>query len=190
MANKEVIKDVIEAIKMALENIDVNYCQLSQIDYSGMAKNISDEKYLERPFAYEFYHQLRKLMENGEVDFGEPIIQAEVSKSYQHIFERRKTPDFLIHLPNARLNLAVIEFKLSTNLSELKDDLKKLVDFKTDTCLKYTYAIEVIIGDTKSLENAKSRINELKKQVGEEITIICFNTDSEKATNWKINYIA
>ena len=80
---------VIDAIKMALEEMDREYCMLSQIDYrrlevnESIRKNLSKEKYLERPFAYEFYHQLRKLMDSGEVDFGGPIIQAEVDKNYQ-----------------------------------------------------------------------------------------------------------
>ncbi len=60
---------VILAIKTALENMDKKYCKLSQIDYSNVRVNEStkkylmEEKYLERPFAYEFYHQLRKLMD-------------------------------------------------------------------------------------------------------------------------------
>lgn len=196
MINKGVIKDVIEAIKMALENIDVDYCKLSQIDYAklkvqgSVVENIREQKYLERPFAYEFYHKLRELMESGKVYFGGPIVQAEVSKGYQQVFESKKTPDFLIHVPNARLknNRAVIEFKLATNLSKIKDDFEKLVDFKTDTNLKYAYAIEVIIGNTESLKDAKSLIDKLNKQGGEEIIIIEFNTDLKKANDWKINY--
>ena len=189
MRNKAVIKDVIGAIKMALENIDVNYCKLSQIDYSKMPKNISDEKYLERPFAYEFYHQLRKLMESGEVDFGGPIIQAEVSKGYQHIFESGKIPDFLIHVPDARLkNPAVIEFKLSTNLSKLKNDFEKLVEFKRNDELKYKHGIEVIIGNKSSLKSAEKCINDLTNSNGVEIVIIEFDTESMDVNDRKIKY--
>ena len=197
MINKDVIKDVIEAIKMALENIDVDYCKLSQIDYAklnvqgSVVENLKEQKYLERPFAYEFYHKLRELMESDEVDFGGPIVQAEVSKTYQKVFENRKTPDFLIHVPNNvpfKKNLAVIEFKLATNLSEIEHDFEKLVDFKTDIRLKYAYGIEVIIGNTESLKDAKSLIDKLNKQGGEEIIIIDFNTDLKKANDWKISY--
>ena len=87
-----VIKDVIVAIRTALEKMDKKYCALSQIDYSEIEANESfiedlrEKKYLERPFAYEFYHQLRELMDNGHVDFGGPIIQAEVDKRYKHCF--------------------------------------------------------------------------------------------------------
>ena len=61
-----VIKDVVEAIKLALDNMDKNTCKLSQIDYNKrkIRKPIIDDKskdkYLERPSAYEFYQQFRK----------------------------------------------------------------------------------------------------------------------------------
>lgn len=103
---------------MALRNIDMNYCRLSRIDYSDSDKFefLKKEKYLERPFAYEFYHQLRKLVEQKAVDFGGSFIQAEVDKSYQHYFPTGKIPDFIIHVPNNPLteNLAILEFKLAS----------------------------------------------------------------------------
>ena len=185
---RKLTKDVIVAIKMALEMMDKEYCTLSQIDYSetqadgSFKKHLSEEKYLERPFAYEFYHQIRKLMAHGDVDFGEPIIQAEVDKRYQHCFKNGKIPDFIIHLPNSKQNLAVIEFKLATNLSRFKSDLEKLVEFKTDELLKYNYGVEVIIGTSESLANAKELVKKLNKSEGEEIVIIDFNTNLWKAT--------
>lgn len=62
---------------MALEMMDKRYCSLSQINYSNIMpdesfrKHLSEEKYLERPFAYEFYYQLHNLMAHGDVDFGD-----------------------------------------------------------------------------------------------------------------------
>ena len=94
-----VVRDVIMATKMALEKMDKKYCTLSQIDYSkihdmsdSIKENLKEKKFLERPLAYESYHQRRKLMENGDVDFGGSIIQAEVDKSYQHLFEHGNIP--------------------------------------------------------------------------------------------------
>lgn len=179
---------VILAIKTALENMDKKYCKLSQIDYSIVEVNdftkkyLMKEKYLERPFAYEFYHQLRKLMDSGDVDFGGPVIQAEVDKRYQHCFKNGKIPDFIIHVPNTRQNLAVIEFKLAGNLDSLEHDFEKLVQFKNDEDLKYTHVLKVVIGNETSLRNAKEYIIRLNKSEVEEITIIEFNTDS-----WKVN---
>ena len=183
---------LILAIKTALENIDVNFCKLSQIDYSMLdpddisTKNLKEGKYLERPFAYEFYHQLRKLIDSGDVDFGGPVIQAEVDKSSQHCFKNRKIPDFIIHVPNTQKNLAVIEFKLAANFRNLEADLKKLAGFKNNKYLRYTFAIEIIIGNHAFLNKAKECISRIEKARGEEITIIDYNTDSRKAKDWNI----
>lgn len=188
---------VIPAIKTALENMNKNYCKLSEIDYSsiGVSKpireHIAEEKYLERPFAYEFYHQIRKLMDSrGGVNFGGPVIQAEVDKRYQHLpcFENGRIPDFIIHVPNTHKNLAVIEFKMATNLDNLEDDFKKLMKFKKNQDLRYMYAIEVIIGNQASLRSARERVNRLNNSGDEVITIIEFNTDSWRANDREIRY--
>lgn len=109
------------------------------------------------------------------MNFGGPIIQAEVDKRYQRCFAKGKIPIFIIHVPNYDNNLAVIEFKLANNLDNLEDDLKKLLEFKKHEDLKYAHAIEVIIGDDTSIKQAKVRILKLNKPEGEEIIIIEFN---------------
>ncbi len=183
---------VVLAIKTALENIDKSYCKLSQIDYSMLEVNESTkkllevEKYLERPLAYEFYHQLRKLIDSGDVTFDGPVIQAEVNKRYQHCFENGKIPDFIIHEPGTQKNLAVIELKLASNFRNLKGDLKKLVEFKNNQALEYAFAIEIIIGDNAFLNKAKECILGMEKTKGEEIIIIYYNTCSRKVEDRKI----
>lgn len=189
------IKKVIEAIKLALENMNQDYCKLSKKDYKNIevSKPLIDylkkEKYLERPIAYEFFHQLRRLMDEGGVDFGGPIIQAEVDKRYQHCFEKGKMPDFIIHIPDSKRNLAVIEFKLATRAKEdIKDDFIKIVKFKTNSDLKYSYGVEVLLGAKHSLENRRKDINEWNKTGGEEIIIIEFDTDSWKSDHSVIQF--
>ena len=179
-------KMVLEAIKLALVNMDQNYCKLSKKDYNEIGvtfKNqLKQEKYLERPFAYEFYHQLRKLIDIGCVDFGGPIIQAEVNKTYQHCFENGKMPDFIIHIPDSRINLAVIEFKLATRAkASIKDDFIKIAEFKTNSDLRYSYGVEVLLGTKLALEKCRQDIFEWNKREGEEIIIIEFDTESWKS---------
>ncbi len=180
-------KIVIEAVKLALKNMNQDYCKLSKLVYEkieasdSIIKILKKEKYLERPFAYEFYHQLRRLLDKGDVDFGGPIIQAEVDKRYQQCFERGKMPDFIIHSPNSKKNIAIIEFKLATRVKEsIKDDFIKIVEFKTNSYLKYSYGIEVLLGPKHALENRRKDIYDWNKKEGEEIIIIEFDTD-----NWK-----
>lgn len=178
-------KNIVAAARMALERMEKPYCEPSRLNYSridrAVKKPLLQSKYLERPFAYEFYHQLRKMIESKEVSFGGPIIQAEVDKRYQHCFENGKVPDFIIHVPDScqmNANLAVIEFKLASNPEDIKNDLKKLVEFKKNGLLKYKHGIEVIIGNSKSLEKAKRFLDNFNKLQGEEIAIILFNTDT------------
>ena len=172
--------------------MDREYCMLSQIDYRMLEvnesnrENLSKEKYLERPFAYEFYHQLRKLIDSGRVDFSGPIIQAEVDKRYQHCFENGKIPDFIIHIPNTNKNLAVIEFKLASNLRDIEEDFKKLVEFKQK--LDYKYLIQVIIGDSSSLENASRHIERISTNNGERIIIVKFNVETWTTEEQEIKY--
>jgi len=144
---------------------------------------------LERPFAYEFYHQLRRLLDEGIVDFGGPIIQAEVDKRYQQCFEDGKIPDFIIHSPNSKRNIAIIEFKLATRVKDdIREEFKKIVKFKTNRDLRYSYGIEVLIGAKNSLERCKREINDWNTTGGEKIIIIGFNTDSWKADHSVIQF--
>jgi hypothetical protein len=184
--NEEVLITVIE---QALENMDRDFVKLSRI----VDREISDEiieKYQERPFAYEFYHQLRKLIDEGRVDLGGYFIQPEINKEYQHYLADGKIPDFIIHIPNAKKeNLAVIEFKLATN-QYIEDDFKKLMDFKTAFYLKYDHAIAVIIGNETSLKKANNKLmNKLNNHNGKEIIIVWFNTDTWSADDMKYQYL-
>lgn len=171
------------------------YCKLSIKDYKNielttpLIDRLKKEKYLERPFAYEFYHQLRKLIDEGDVDFDGPIIQAEVDKTYQHCFKNGKVPDFIIHIPDSKENLIVIEFKLANSpKKDFKDDFVKILEFKTKLLLKYSYGVEVIIGTKPSLKNRRKDINEWDKTEGEEIIIIEFDIESWKADHSSIQF--
>lgn len=186
-----VVKDVIMAIKMALENVDKRYCPLSQIDYSKVSldsvrKCLAERKYLERPFVYEFYHQLRKLIDNGDVDFGGSIVQAVIDGGYHHRFEDGKVPDFIMYVPDANRNLVAMEFRFASNPSRIESDLEKLAEFRGE--LGYAYVVEVIIGSKASLKDVKEHLIQLSKPEGEKIMIVEFDTDSWKVVAGMIGY--
>ncbi|MHA1284927.1 MAG: hypothetical protein ACTSVV_07025 [Promethearchaeota archaeon] len=189
------IKDVIKGVIFALNNMDRRYCSLSKIDYKRLEVSdkvreiLEKEKFLERPFAYEFYHQFRLLLEKKTLDFGGPIIQGEVNKRYQHLFSNGYMPDFIIHLPNTRKNLAVIELKLaSRSITDIEKDFKKIIEFKRHVDLKYKYGIEILIGDLKNLKLCKLEIEQLNIKDGEEVVIIEFNVNSWKVKSYYIYY--
>lgn len=172
---------IVEAIKRALERMDMRYCALSQIDHAADPEPIEYSKYLERPFAYEFYHQFRKLLDEGKLELGSSVIQGEVDKRYQHLFEDGRVPDFILHTPNCRTqNLAVIEFKLASVSSEqLVHDFQKLVEFKR--VLKYEHVIEVVIGRTLPMKRAWKNIDSLSSSSGEAIRVFGYDVEREGA---------
>ncbi len=167
------------------------------MDYSKLVKipkdiieKLKEEKYFERLFAYEFYHQFRILIENKKVDFGGAVLHAEVPKEYQRCFKKGngKIPDFILHVPDKSLNLAVLEFKLATNLGKIDHDFDKLLDFHNNAALKYENIIEVVIGDTNQLEKATDTIKKYNDEDGETIVIIYFNTETWKSNKTEIQY--
>jgi hypothetical protein len=185
---------IINSIKICLEDMSKIFTDLSKLQFDDipgeLKEKLQEQKIQERPFAYEFYHQFRKLWDGGSILslFPEDIvIQAEVNKRYQEIPHLNKIPDVLIHKPNSTdQNFAVIEFKLASNCGDLKKDFDKLVAFKQK--LNYNHLIEVVIGNKETLVRAERVMEELNGSSGEEIDIIYFNTDSWRATDTKIKY--
>lgn len=189
---------IVNAVKLCLENMNKKFVDLSRLKFdeldNRLKETLKEQKIQERPFAYEFYHQFRKLWDSGSIlgiVSADVVIQAEVNKTYQEIPYLKKIPDFLLHKPNVpyEKNFAVIEFKMASNIAEIEKDFKKLVAFKK--ILGYKYLIEIIIGNEKdknSLKTAKEKIRRLNNSNGEEIILIEFNIDSWKASDYKIKY--
>ena len=142
----------IDLLRKALESLDWNYVTLSRVQYFHGKKPpefVKKEHWLERPFAYEFYHQLRCLWRAGGFD-SDCVIHAEVYKKYQAIKDLDKMPDFLFHLPEPNRNVAVVEVKLAAN-DGLQNDLNKLTVFQE--ILHYEYLVEIVIGTDAELED-------------------------------------
>lgn len=186
---------IIEDIKLSLNNMDKEFVSLSRLKINELSdklfiKIIQKQKIQERPFAYEFYHQWRKLWDSGNMAgiVGEDIvIQGEVNKRYQEIPNiKSKIPDFLLHKPTSNENVAVIEFKLATNLYKIKNDFDKFVKFKE--WLNYNLLIEIVIGDSNSLRIAKTMIQKLRNDSGTEIKIVEFNTEAWESDDFTIKY--
>ena len=79
---------ILHAITTALESMDRCVLELSCLDLGAASDAfpcILEANVLERPFAYEFYHQLRMLWNNQRYEalFSGVVIQGEVAKRYQ-----------------------------------------------------------------------------------------------------------
>lgn len=194
-----VINKIIPALELALNSMDKKFCKLSTLDYNEIRDNNSfrnqlmEGKYLERPFAYEFYHQLRSLIKSGDVELGNFLIQAEVDKRYQHCFRKVMIQDFIIHkpnIPNPSANLAVIEFKLaSRNITDIGYDIEKLIAFKHNSSLKYRNGIEVLIGHKYTLKDKFNRLDNLDLEYSSEICVFGFNVDTWESEKKNLIYL-
>lgn len=162
-------------LKTAVSNIDWRYVTLSRRRYneSRVCVKLGDSHWLERPFAYEIYHQLRLIW---AADVFDCLIQAEVFKRYQEVKDVKKMPDFLIHDPVSDHNVAVVEIKLAANADKkLMDDLKKLALFRR--VLHYEILVEIIIGLDADLTATKGCLNENTYDCDIPINIITLSLD-------------
>lgn len=181
------IADIIKA----LECIDPKQCKLSTLKYEDLKLPLKfvNSKYLERPFAYEFYYQFRRLIEMKEIKLEENVlIQGEVDKRYQDIIDLSSIPDFLVHIiPSATTNnKAVIEFKMATNrFTDIEKDFDKLLKFKDR--LGYEKLVEVLIGETKEIIEKKHELAQFHNDDCN-IHVILYDINTSKAEEYKIKY--
>lgn len=156
----------IQAVLDSLLRMDRQFVDLSHLKWVGIEAGFRPffdvQRVQERPFAYEFYHQFRKLWEDGrigELGYGHTTTQAEVHKGYQDIPRLNKMPDLLVHRAGGKDpddQVAVIEFKLATNTQCFQADFNKLIDFSY--VLNYRYTIEVVVGSEATLTSAQNFI--------------------------------
>jgi len=172
---------MLHVIRRAVENIDWRFVRLSRLRYEGYIPVVlGDLHWLERPFAYEIYHQLR-LIWSEALDC---VIQAEVLKRYQEIRDLEKMPDLLFHVPDSRRNLAVVEIKLAANnYKPLKEDLAKLTLFRR--ILEYETLVEIIIGSNDQLGMTNQQLDELNSDHGAPIHVLTLSLD-DHTTNVRI----
>jgi hypothetical protein len=180
------VNSIICMIKESLMNIPEHIVRLSTI----VAQSLNDiKRFEERQFAYEFYHQFRKLQEKVNSKSNR-VMQPEVNKGYQN-YSMKSIPDFIFHIPDTNDNYVVIEFKLAKSKNQyIKKDIEKLIKFKTNVDLKYRFAIEVLIGNTKEIDKALNYLRKISRKEGKgiEILILTLNTDYWKVKEEKFKF--
>lgn len=186
---------LVNAIKNALEQMDRRFVELSGLIFDPYTDELlwrlgeTREKLLERPFAYEFYHQMRALWDSQSdlvAPFADVVIQGEVDKGYQAIRDLDRIPDFLLHRPNSdERNFGVIEVKLAAFVQHIERDFDKFVSFRNRR--GYEQFVEIVIGHTHELEAINfARFNQEGRQVVE-VAVVLFDTDRWQAANLRIN---
>lgn len=145
--------ECLKLILAALRRMEEKY-------YTLQGKN-GKVRYQERPIAYEFYYQLRKILEEM-VREKEVVLHGELDKRFQHHYPScaRKMPDFILHVPGKPENYAVIELKLaSRSFKDILKDIEKLKCFREK--LGYITPVLILFGKKKDLEDRLNKIREI-----------------------------
>ncbi|MFC0523894.1 hypothetical protein ACFFGV_10025 [Pontibacillus salicampi] len=88
----------------------------------------------ERVFCYEFYHQMRLIQKNYELD--RYILSGEIDKRGHNEIELQRNPDFVLHnYGTNENNLIIIEVKIRFDRDEIKNDFETLTTYVD----KYSY---------------------------------------------------
>jgi hypothetical protein len=113
--------------------------------YFLLPVNGGDARYRERVYCYELYHQMRRIWPEdanpywlgGEIDKAGHPVMTELAGAVK--------PDFLVHVPGAMDNFAIIEVKPQrASTRGIKKDLTTLANFVTHG--QYHRAIYLIYG--------------------------------------------
>ena len=175
----EFIKDFIEA----LFKVDSRYI-MYQIR-GGEGENESEkQKQYERVFAYEFYHQFRKIMESNPCRYEGIFLKGEACKD-NSIYSKvpRSTPDIILNEDPGKIvedgQFFLCEMKTAVN-SKYYEDFEKLYKFK-EAGLNFKEYIFLSIGET--IEELRNRISKVKKELtkyDENTLCICINLGGDK----------
>lgn len=141
--------EVVLALLQALASVERDFVYLDRKHY-----NIKGTSWMERPFHFEFYHQLRLKFKK---QLKRHKIQAEIEKASHSSGVGNKRPDLIFHIPGNRnepAQLMHIEIKTAklndiTQLKEIIEDLEKLCDFKDK--LGYNISVLVLFGPSDEL---------------------------------------
>lgn len=187
----------INDLKYALEHVSNDYIKWSiNVINENITEGDEAQKenealsYCERVFAYELYHQFRKLMCDNE-QYSGLFFNGEQQKDNSHFKELLKSierdkviPDLILHQHMGTHEeggqILYIEIK-TVNNTNVYDDLKKLSDL-TKTELNFVYYIFIYVDGT--LEELKLKIKgQRKEREYDELddSILCFCVKDNKA---------
>lgn len=142
---------LIEGLLQSLASIEKDFVYIEQKHYYRKKSS-----WLERPFHFEFYHQLRLKFINNLKNY---VIQAEVEKASHNSGIGNMRPDLIFHIPGnidrssqlIHIEVKPAKSKNKNHLEEIIEDLEKLSLFKAK--LHYDISILVLFGPFNELSN-------------------------------------
>lgn len=187
--------EYLEDIKYALKNVDSIYYRWTKhkIGETEFPSEEIGNAYCERVFAYELYHQIRKIMDTNPTleRYQGVYLNGETIKDngfYTDLFDgifkydsrfkegkyNKRTPDMVLHRDLGSIEeegqIYIVEIKMAENENAL-DDLKKLTALRNSK-LNFTFYIFLYAG-----KNIKEFYDELSKidtsDIAKDIVCIC-----------------
>ena len=151
MLNMDDYELFVSFIERSLTAVDANYFNTQfdgfysfkdSISHLGVFRGEKFIRYTERGFAYELYHQLRKIIDEyrtGNRFFDGYLLQGEIKKMnaekileiFNYKLDTSYIPDLLFHIPSQDYNAFVVEIKAQPELKDIEIlyDLEKLSKF-------------------------------------------------------------
>lgn len=142
---------LIKGLLQSLASVEKDFVYVDQKHYYRKKSS-----WLERPFHFELYHQLRLTFKDKLKNYK---IQAEVEKASHNSGIGNLRPDLIFHIPGnidgasqlIHIEVKPAKSKNSKHLKKIIDDLEKLSKFKAK--LKYDISVLVLFGPINELSN-------------------------------------
>lgn len=162
--------------------------------YNFISDNTKEnvKEHLERVFAYEFYHQWRKLLE--EKGHKHLFLNGEISKAVKYAIENNKVnvlfPDLVLHggqdCNDEKTQLIACEIKRKEKISgkKVKEDIESLINYLSEeyfTNTPFQCGVFILVGETleNTLETKKilNKIREIYNLNHFSAKILCISYD-------------
>lgn len=200
--SQHTFREYLEDIKCALKNVDSIYYRWTnhKVDETKFPSEEFEIAYCERVFAYELYHQIRKIMDenpaleryrgvylNGETiksnHFYADLFDglSEYDSSFKEGENNKRTPDLVLHKDLGSIEeegqIYLAEIKMAENKNAL-DDLKKLTMLQKSK-LNFTFYIFIYAG--KNIDELYDELLKIDTSViAKDIVCICSKFGNSK----------
>lgn len=157
---------------------------LCNVNHHYIHVQLQNKEYAERIFAYEFYHQYRKIMEEKPQYYpdGEVFLNGEQPKGFEDNFGKvNMSPDIVFHGDYNKViedkQYWIAELKMSTN-AKILDDIEKLESYCSGS-LKFQNAYLIVAGTDKDVFCKQWREKLKDITITSQVIIIIYNKDSD-----------
>lgn len=167
------VKVHVNIMLTALTNVGMDYLWYKEYPISNPSEVIRE--HLERVFAYEFYHQWRKILESIGCKL---YLNGEISKKIKEDMERDNVstlfPDIVLHggqqCEKKRFQLLACEIKRKEGFgkTKFKEDILSLINYISDDYFikkPFQCGIFILVGDTLDPIKSKGCIDEIRSIV-------------------------